>query len=85
MVYTKLFIQLLNYRYLGILTVIATMTRSIPAAEEWSRMEVEVGRFHHQNLLLLGWLEICLKIDDDVQMTLLERVVKSCLSRSPLH
>ena len=66
------------------LGIISTYSRNLPDPELWVQMETEVGRFHHQNLLLLGWVERLLKHENDVEMKVLNRVVNSYVAKSHL-
>ena len=66
------------------LGIIATYSRNIPNTELWVRMENEVGRYHHQNLQLLGWVERLLKLEDDTEMQVYGRVVNKYLNKSHL-
>ena len=74
---TKLFIS-------ASLVIIATMTRTMPAADVWARMEIEAGRYHHNNLMLLSWLEVCLKLENDTTMDLFRRTTETFLNKSPM-
>ena len=66
------------------LGIISTYSRNLPEPEFWVQMEAEVGRFHHQNLLLLGWAERLLKTENDVEMKVLDRIIDSYVAKSHL-
>ena len=63
--------------------MICTITRAMPSKDLWMQLEVECGRYHHQNLSLLSWVERTLKIENDTKMTMYKEVQQTILNQSP--
>ena len=66
------------------LGMISLYSRNMPSAECWMRMEAEVGRYHHQNLFQLCWIERLLAMEDDVEMKVLEKIKDGYVNKSHL-
>ena len=65
------------------LGMISFLTRNIPDKESWIRAEVETGRFSHHNLLLNEWIERMLQIEQDYNLTILDKVAKDFIKTTP--
>ena len=63
--------------------MIGVLTRNMPDAQLWARLEVEAGVFHHQNLALMTWIERMLSLEVDTEMLQLERIKNEFLHQSP--
>ena len=68
---------------LGIISIINLVSRPIPSAREWLRMESQVGRYCHHNLLCLSWAEIAFQYFQDTQMGLYHYVINDVLGKDP--
>ena len=62
--------------------MVATITRAMPSKELWIQMEVECGRYHHQNLTLLSWVERVMKIENDTKLAMYKDVRYDILKQS---
>lgn len=65
------------------LGIISLYSRPMPSPDCWMRMEMEVGRFNHQNLLVLSWVERLLTMEKDYKMSIYARIRKDILDKSP--
>ena len=55
----------------------------MPCKELWMQMEVECGRYHHQNFTLLSWVERVMKIENDTKMAMYHDIQNHILNQSP--
>ena len=72
-----------RYSFLGVLAILNLTSRPIPAAREWLRMESQVGRYSHHNLLSLSWAETALQYFQDNNLELVEYVISDLLRADP--
>ena len=59
------------------------VSRPIPGAKEWMKMETQVGRYCQHNLLSVAWAEIALRYFEDFEMDLLDHVIGELLAKDP--
>ena len=57
------------------------MSRPIPSAREWLRMESETGRYCQHNLLCVAWAETALAYFRDKDLDLFHYITLEVLSR----
>ena len=59
------------------------ISRPIPAARDWLRMESQVGRYSHHNLLAVSWAETALQYFQDENLGLFDYVTTDLLGQDP--
>ena len=69
-----------NYT-IGALSVLNLVSRPIPAAKDWLRMESAVGRYFHHNLLSLSWAEVAHQYFQDTDLDLFNHVIQKVLHK----
>ena len=47
------------------------------------KMETQVGRYCHHNLLCVAWAEIALRYFEDLEMDLLDHIIGELLAKDP--
>ena len=68
-------------KYLGGVSILNLVSRPIPSAKDWIRMESETGRFSHHNLLSLSWAEVSHQVFQDREMELFHFITGELLSK----
>ena len=78
-------LQKCNDSFLGSLSLINILSRPMPKKREWVRMESQFGRYFHQNMLCLLWIETYCQVFDDREGKLYDYIIKTLLSANPFH
>ena len=65
------------------MSILATVTRPMPAKREFLRSEAYLGRYSQQNLMLLCWIERMMQIEKDKDLKYARWVVQNVLDQTP--
>ena len=66
------------------MSILNLVARPQPALREWVRMEGQLGRYFHHNLLCVGWIDIAARFLQEDE-NLMQRFVEDELLSAPIH
>ena len=71
-------------RFSGILSILNLIARPMPAVREWLRMEGQVGRYFHHNLLCVGWIDVASRFLQD-DSNAMQQFIEDEILTAPIH